>query len=323
MFAHFRNAVRKRIGPGDGLAVVLAVWCCPTAVWGQLELAPQVRVLAHSPNLNAGHSLGYWPVVCVIENGSDRRYEIEVRCPETATYRHVNWRALRKVTVEPRSTARVTLWLPAPAYSELALQFFVNGRQVDNTLRFSGLSRSGFMLAHTPRVLASSDAARFARGLVFGDHSDWLPRGFLRERQVRFELTEQPQQMYSSSWSPHSGPWVTTMPYTGPVGIGSEAFIQRELALCVWDAPRSRLGQPLDQLLGLSGDGADAERLVGGTSRSAGGHYSLGNAGWFAGCFSMCIRSRLRKSPLRPIRPRGRSCSRILLRAMSLCGKQR
>jgi hypothetical protein len=237
MFVHFRNAVRKRIGPGVGLAVVLAVWCCPTAVWGQLELAPQVRVLAHSPNLNAGHTLGYWPVVCVIENGSDRRYEIEVRCPETVTYRHVNWRALRKVTVEPRSTARVTLWLPAPAYSELALQFFVNGRQVDNTLRFSSLSRSGFMLAHTPRVLASSDAARFARGLVFGDHSDWLLRGFLQERQVRFELTEQPQQMYSSSWGPYSSSWVATMPNTGPVGIGPEAFIQRELALCVWDAP--------------------------------------------------------------------------------------
>ena len=239
MLTYFWNAAIKRIRLGVCLAVVLTVWCYPTAAWGQLDLAPQVRVMAHSPNLIAGHVLGYWPVVCVIENGSDRRYEIEVRCPETATYRHVNWRALRKVTVEPQSTARITLWLPPPAFAELALEFLVNGRPVDNTLRFSSLSGRGFTLAHTPRVLASNDAARFARGLVFGGRSDWILGSFTRERQVRFELTEQPQQMYASSAGLYGGPWVATMPAlsTGSVGIGPEAFTQRELALCIWNAP--------------------------------------------------------------------------------------
>ncbi|MCS7015498.1 MAG: hypothetical protein NZM42_05175 [Gemmatales bacterium] len=208
----------------------------------RLELAPHLRVMVYSPNLEI-YSNGYWPVVCVFENSANRAMRVEIRCPSDDSSRYYfNWRAVRRLTVEPESTARVTLWLPPPVFSKPDLEFRVEGHEASKLwLPIVGprgshfFSRSGSPL---PLVLASSEAARLARQLRFGEYF----------------LTEQPQVMSGlGSGGYYHYPTAPTFPVPStkaipPSGASPPASTAitihpalatspREFQLTVWEVP--------------------------------------------------------------------------------------
>lgn len=231
------------------VTLLLLAWYGPTPGLGQgVELVPQVRVLVHSPNLAVAHNTpGYWPVVCVIENASAQPHTVEVRCPHSDTAGGANWRALRRVQVEPQSTARVTLWLLAPVVPQHALQFVVDGRPVSATWTIGSPSPGAGFAGPAPRVLASSDAGRWTRRLVFGDPWAHASSTGGMPPPRRFELTEPSQRTIGGIGYPGigSGPLPLTAPATAPFPSagayagppGAESHSARELVLSVWDLP--------------------------------------------------------------------------------------
>lgn len=229
----FRSAAwRRKI-----LILMGLVWCAagPGRTLGQaLNLTQQLRGLVYSPNLES-HLTGYWPVVCTFENQAGTAQEVEVRCPANNAARDiVNWQVSRRVRVEGGSTARITLWLPAPTSPQLLVEFLVNGRPVSSWTPNRALyGRYGSESADLPLILASSEAARIARQLRF----------------ERYYLTEQPAGHHGSGYPGAlvPPPWGATLPTTlpppgssGPSGpVQAELLLGhlRELQLTVWEAP--------------------------------------------------------------------------------------
>lgn len=224
-----------RLGKLVLLMAWVSVWVvAPLDGYSQVvQLAPQVHVNVYSPNL-VGHNKGYWPVICAIENQDMRRHEVEVRCPQKrANYEDVNWQVSRKVVVEPQSTARITLWLPAPSvsYPPLELEFFLDGRDANAqfalipNLRGSGRHPIAGAGGRLPTVLSSPEAARIARFLYL----------------EKYLLTEEPEShnLLPPGIGLATGPVLPPRPATLPSPLGPHQLrpVGQEFQLVVWEAP--------------------------------------------------------------------------------------